>query len=185
MGNLLGKFIEEVDAFGPCRMLHMGSKRSNAARSTFEIEKSWFGPHVEHVGTDVEYGLDVDVVCDAHDMDPEYFGYQDFDFVVSCSVLEHLRKPWVVAEQIALNVRRGGLLFVQTHQTFPIHDAYGGDYFRFSAEALRSIFDSSTWWETVEAEYEFPCRIIPPPEVQVWNESAPAFLNVCALARRL
>ena len=33
----------------------------------------------------------------------------------------------------------GGLIYIQTHQSFPLH-GYPHDYFRFSREALASLF---------------------------------------------
>jgi hypothetical protein len=184
VGRLLHRFIEEVNAAGPCRMLHMGTKRSDESRSTFEIEKSWFGPHVEHVGTDFEEGIDVNVVSDAHSMDPELFGRRRFDFVLSCSVFEHLRRPWVVPDEIRRNSRLGTLLLVQTHFAFPEH-GYPSDFTRWTREGLEELFRWSRSWEILDSEYEFPCRIIPPPEVEVWNEAAPAWLNVNVLARAI
>jgi hypothetical protein len=73
------------------------------------------------------------------------------------------------------------LLFVCTHQTFPLH-GYPHDYFRFSAEALAGIFDDAGF-EILDGGYTYPASIIPPAEVTRWNPGAAAYLNVDVLAR--
>lgn len=132
------------------------------------------------VRSDIEPGLDVDIVMDAHDLAPCADG--TFDAYIAMSVYEHLRQPWVAAQQAARVLRPGGILFVMTHQTFPIH-GYPSDYFRFTDVALASIFQDAGL-TIVMAAYEYPCQIIPPSEITRWNPGAEAFLNVNVFARK-
>ena len=77
-------------------------------------------------------------------------------------------------------LRRGGLVFVQTHQTFPLH-AHPHDYWRFSTEALRLIFDDAGL-ETVDAAYEFRARILAARTPRAFFQHA--YLNVCFLGEK-
>jgi SAM-dependent methyltransferase len=172
----LESFLEAVRRGHP-GVLELGTKRSIPDRPTHHRE--WAPNAAEWVMTDIEPGIDVDRVCDAHNL-AEEFGVDSFDAVISCSTFEHFRRPWDVAGQIWAILRAGGVVFVQTHQSFPIH-GFPSDYYRFTREALQSMFEDSGEWETLETDYEFPCSI--------WSERDPfswrgeAYLNVCLFGR--
>jgi hypothetical protein len=143
-------------------------------------------PLAHWVGSDVLPGNSVDVVADAHNMG-ESFNYQSVDAMIACSVLEHLKRPWVAAKSIANVMKPGAPLFVQTHQTFPYH-GYPDDYFRFSREAMRELFCEESGWRVIDCEYLFPCRVIPTTNNVLsadWNYEAEAWLNVEMLAERI
>jgi SAM-dependent methyltransferase len=61
------------------------------------------------------------------------------DIVYSIAVLEHVRKPWVVAEEIHRVLRPGGHVVVELPFLNVIHDEH--DYFRFTDKGIRSLFD--------------------------------------------
>lgn len=67
-----------------------------------------------------------------------------FDHVECLSVLEHSRRPWVVAEQIERCMVMGSTLFVSVPWCWPVH-AYPSDYYRISIEALEILFPSIEW----------------------------------------
>lgn len=133
-----------------------------------------------YVMTDVEAGRDVDVVADAHDL--ATFPDQSFDAVIAVSVWEHLARPWIAAQAVARVMKPGAVLYIDTHQSFPIH-GYPHDYFRFSDIALALLFEDAGL-ETVGTEYKFPAKIVPPKEVTRWNPAAPVFLNVGGIWRK-
>jgi len=126
--------------------------------------------------TDIAAGLDVDFITDAHQM-----GLADdaCDVVISCSTYEHLEKPWVATDELLRVVRTGGVAFVQTHQSFPLH-AYPNDYWRFTTSALTSLFSR---WDVLACDYEFPAAIIPTTIPDTCGQS-PAWLNVSITARK-
>jgi SAM-dependent methyltransferase len=161
----------EVLEIGTCRW---GSKPTHH-RDQF--------PHASrYVMADVTEGIDVDVVCDAHDLGP--FRDETFDVVLACSVWEHLARPWIAAESVARVLKPGGLAYIATHQTFPIH-GYPHDYFRFSTEAMSVLFGEPLF-EVLETNYAFPAKIVPPSNKGiVWNPNAAAYLNVEILAQRI
>lgn len=154
------------------RVLELGTKRSIATRCTMHRD---FVPHAgEFLGTDIEPGADVDIVADVHRLS-EAVGSAAFDIIISCSTLEHLKYPHLAAHELLKVLRVGGLLFIQTHQTFPLH-AFPYDYFRFSREALAGLFGTQMGFDVIEADYEFPCSIV--SEANPDGRDHPAWLNV-------
>jgi SAM-dependent methyltransferase len=156
--------------------------------------KGWDGkPPIHHrsrvvskgatwTGVDIEPGDGVDVVADAHELS-KHFPPNHFDAALLCSTLEHLRRPWVAIEELSKVVRRGGIVFCSTHQSFPVH-GYPSVYFRFTIEGLKEVF--SGW--NVTAQYEFPCKVIPLSNIfthaRDWNFTAEAWLNVVCIAEK-
>ncbi len=90
------------------------------------------------VGLDIAPHANCDVVGDAH-----HLPFQDasFDAVHTVSVFEHLRKPWIAAEEVARVLRPGGLLFCSVPFAYPIHGS-PHDFFRYTSEGLASLFES-------------------------------------------
>jgi SAM-dependent methyltransferase len=183
------QLIDHLDAMDRPRVIEVGTLRSDPE---FPTHHTAWAPHGTWTRVDAYPGQDVDIVMDAHTMahevgvhHPHYYGTAPaFDAYVACSVYEHLRRPWVAMAAAAGVVKPGGLVYVQTHQTFPLH-GYPSDYFRFSAEALAGIMEDAGL-DVLHAGYLYPCRIIPPAEVTRWNtaDDVEAWLNVEALGRR-
>ena len=134
--------------------------------------KQWFPQASEYVMTDISAGTDVDIVSDAHTLSETF---SDFDIVIACSVWEHLHSPWIAAQELLKVLKPGGLFFVQSHLVFPEH-GYPHDYFRFTTKAFEHIFKGAS---VVITEYQYPCKIVPPPGVEWHDGSAPEFLNTC------
>lgn len=178
------RLVEHLKSLHPlCRVLELGTRRWHESPTH---HKEWVREHflgVEYVRVDRDDGLDVDAVADAHCLE-RAFDKGSFDAVIACSVFEHLACPWIAAGSIAHVVRPGGLVYVQTHQTFPLHN-YPSDYWRFTTEAMGVLFARNIGWELLLAEYDHPCKVTPLGNVDVWNFEAEAFLNVVAIARRL
>ena len=153
-GHRYNQFIKEMN-HEDRSVLEQGTLRSLPDRSTHR--QSLFPKCKDYVKTDIGQCIDVDVVSDAHKMG-EVFGANSFDGVLSCSVFEHLERPWIAAESIREVLKPRGLVFIQTHQTFPIH-GYPSDYYRFSKEALKSLFGPASGFEVISSGYSYPCTI--------------------------
>jgi SAM-dependent methyltransferase len=171
------RLVAELAALDRPRIVEIGTLRSDPAFPTHH--RDW-APHGEWLGVDVADGLDVDLVDDAHTL---WDVGRGFDAYVACSVFEHLERPWRAMVAAGRVLRPGGLVYVQTHQTFPLH-GYPRDYWRFSREALAVLADDAGL-ETLVTSYTYPARIEPGPEVTRWNRSpdVEAWLNVEILAR--
>ena len=177
VSTAVSQFAHDIGLLVDADILELGTKRSDPSFPTHH--KVW-NETADWTFADVEDGIDVHVVVDAHEM--LEFGDDDFDAVVAVSVWEHLRRPWIAAEEVARVLKPGGIVYIATHQSFPIH-GYPSDYFRFSDMALAGIFEDAGL-ETLDVCYSYPAKIIPPPEVTRWNKAAPVFLNVDLYARK-
>ena len=133
------------------------------------------------VTTDMLPGPEVDICCDLQTLWQTH-EHNYFDGIFCPSVLEHIERPWVAMHSMGKLLKPGGVLFVQTHQTFPLHN-YPNDYFRFSIDAMKTLcFD--TGLIHIATDYGFPCTITPHTTPSTWNTNAPAFLNVDLCAKK-
>ena len=176
--DLKEPFIAACRALEAPSALELGTRQSVPGRST--MHRDWVPHASEFLGTDVEAGPDVDIVSDAHRLS-EAAGTERFDVVISCSTFEHLKYPQLAAHEILRVLTIGGLLFVQTHQSFPLH-GYPSDYFRFSTDALAALFGTEMGFDTEAVGYDFPVRLLARREPSV--ASHPAWLNATLWGRK-
>lgn len=183
--EVLQHFLERLAALPAPRILEIGTRRWQEGKPGGHRHRLLeANPAAQHVGADLLAGEDVDVVADAHEL-ARHFPAGHFDAFFFPWALEHCRRPWVVAAQLAAVVRPGGVGYVGTHQSFPLH-FYPGDFFRFSEAALGELFAPDAGWQLVESGYQYPCVVVPlSNEVAPWNFEAQAYLNVHALVERL
>ncbi|UCG25319.1 MAG: class I SAM-dependent methyltransferase [Chloroflexota bacterium] len=172
-------FMERCGALSEPRVLELGAKRSIAERSTLHHH---YVPNAgQYFGTDIEAGADVDIVADLHEL-TAVVEEETFDVVISCSTFEHLKYPHLAAHEVMKVLKVGGLLFIETHQTFPLH-AFPYDYFRFSREALAGLFGNNMGFKVVATEYMFPAMVCSPETPDAFQY--PAFLNVRLFGEKL
>jgi hypothetical protein len=172
-------FFARARAMEAPRILELGVKQAIAGRST---RKDHLFPNAaEYVGTDIEAGQDVDIIADVHRL-TKYVGSEAFDVILTEAGFEHFKYPHLAAHEMMKTLRIGGLLFVQTHQTFPIH-AVPFDYFRFSTDALRSLFGSKMGMKIHTAAYASPAAIY--SHVDPVGHKSPAFLHVNLFAEKV
>jgi hypothetical protein len=170
--DLVALFQTRCHALVQPTVLELGTRRVDNRPSTRRTD--WIPHAAQYLGTDVHPGPDVDIVADVHQL-ADQLGDEQFDAIISCSTFEHLKYPHLAAHQVMRTLRIGGLIFIQTHQTFPLH-AHPYDYFRFSREALAGLFGTRMGFTILATDYEFPAQIVAErdPAAQVH----PAFLNV-------
>lgn len=177
-GGIEKIFLDELHKMHQPKVLELGTLQWTPGRSTHHQE--WLPENSIHIKSDVAAGQDVDIVADAHDLAP--FADNEFDAFIAVSVWEHLRKPWLAAAAVHRVLKPGGILYVATHQTFPIH-GYPSDYYRWTDEGIKALFDEPEFTQQAAA-HAFPCVIMPPSQVKVWNKAAPAYLNVAVFAKK-
>jgi hypothetical protein len=153
------------------RVLELGTKQSQPGRST--MHRDWVPHASEFLGTDMEEGADVDVVADLHRLS-EVVGRESFDVILTCSTFEHVKYPWLASHELMRTLKVGGQLYLQTVQSFPLH-GYPSDYYRFSREALASLFPAEMGFRTVATNYDFPIRLHSRRVADL--QEHPAFLN--------
>ncbi|WP_271163551.1 methyltransferase domain-containing protein [Brevundimonas intermedia] len=179
-------FLDLVEKEKPSPVLEIGTHQSVPGQSTHHM--AWF-PHIErenYTMSDIFSGEDVDEVADIHNI-PDHWNskYQAF---ISLSVFEHLDRPWIAARQIERLLAPGGLCYIRTHQSFPLH-GFPHDFFRFSEKGLSLILNDAGL-EVLSSGYEDRCKIIPPDRVvhyymvDQWNENHPSYIHVHIVARK-
>lgn len=150
--KMQNRFIHRVRDRGGS-LLEIGSR----ARSGNSY-RHWFPEDIDYVGFDITAGPNVDVVGDAHHMS-EVMG-RTFDFMFSISVFEHLLMPWKVAIEMNRAMNMGGQAFIASHATYPLHDV-PWDFWRFSTDAWKGIFNRHTGFTVLDAQYRYPAQIVP------------------------
>jgi len=169
--DVLDQFLHRCQSMPKPRVLELGTIRSIPDRST--RHDHWVPNAGEYLGTDIKAGVDVQVVADAHRLS-KVVGEEQFDIIISCSTFEHLKYPHLAAHQLMKTLKIGGILYIQTHQSFPLH-AYPYDYFRFSREALAGLFGTKMGFRVIATGYSIPLSLYSPHSL---DRDAPAFANV-------
>lgn len=175
---LLENFKNRTAQMSSPSVLELGVKRLYAEVKT--MHDDWIPNAGEFLGGDIEDGIDVDIIADVH-MLSEAVGEERFDVIISCSSFEHFKYPHLAAHEIMRSLKIGGLLFIQTHQTYPVHGA-PHDYFRFSREALAGLFGTQMGFNVIDTVYEFPAQIYTPQVPNTGGEAA--FINTCLLGEK-
>ena len=103
---------------------------------------------VEYTGLDISEGDGVDVVCDlTKEEDVKKKLKQNyFKTIVCLSVLEHVDKPWLAAENIEKILHPDGLLYIGVPWVWQNH-SYPNDYYRFSPNGIRALFPSINFYK--------------------------------------
>ena len=100
-------------------------------------------PGSEYVGIDMEAGKGVDRIVDftqgTGDLPRGHFALG-----ICCSVLEHVRRPWVFAEHLTSVMRPFGALYLSVPWVWRYH-AYPDDYFRYSWRGVMELFPGFDW----------------------------------------
>jgi len=125
-------------------VLEIGARENSTGfRGHFAPTKGQPRIATEYVGTDIEPGIDVDVVCDLT-APKNPLPKNHFDLVICCSVMEHVPNPWVMAEKISELVKPGGKLYIAVPWVWKYH-GYPKDYYRFTHSAIEYLYPNFTW----------------------------------------
>jgi Methyltransferase domain len=165
---------------GAPRILELGTRQTIPGKPTRHQQR--YFPHAgEYLGTDIEMGPDVDFVADVHRL-TETTGKEAFDIIFTEAGFEHFKYPHLAAHEIMKALKVGGLAFAQTHQTFPLHGV-PYDYFRFSVDAMRSLFGAAMGMKVLTVSHACPAAIY--SRVDPGSYKYPAFLHVNILAEKV
>ncbi len=130
--------------FNEGRTLIVGSK---VYGGTGKLDQRNF--YTDAVGVDMEGGEGVDHVIDLEEPLSHYVGSillggGNFAHVECTSVLEHSRRPWLMAANIERLMDDGATILLMVPWVWRIH-AYPSDYWRFTPQAIESLFPSIKW----------------------------------------
>lgn len=96
---------------------------------------------------DIDPARKPDIVADAHSLP---FKDGEFALVLCTEVLEHTKRPDIVADELMRVLKPGGILVLTTRFVYPIHDS-PADFFRFTKYGLRELFSR---WTILEERSE-------------------------------
>lgn len=184
--DVINVFNTNVSATNIRRVLEVGTRRTSPDRKTHSRD---YFPHIadeDYVRLDIRDGIDVDFIGDLHALPQEWAS--SFDLFIADAVFEHLERPWIAAREVERVLAPGAVFLAVTHQCYPIH-GHPSDFFRFSTEALRLIFEDAGL--VVEAvEYSDQCMIVLPEHllpyqmIESWNREFPSYAMVRATGRK-
>lgn len=132
----------------PLRIADVGSLDLNGTyRSIFASVPQW-----NYVGMDLVAGPNVDIVLEGEE-DWSNVEASSFDVVVSGQTLEHTRKPWLFARQLARLAKKGALLCVIAPYQWVYHP-HPVDCWRVFPDGMRALLEDAglTVLETYRAE---------------------------------
>lgn len=168
---VLKKFLLDASNITSQRILEIGTCQHHN-RPTHH--KALFPNAERYVCGDIQHGTDVDVICDAHNLERSFL-YGEFNIFIACSVWEHLKRPWIAAESVLNILPIGGIFFIQAPFAFPEH-AYPNDFFRFTRSGLESLFSHAG---LLQSCYDWAADLKPHDSRIDWNHAAPNYLSVC------
>lgn len=119
------------------RTLIVGSRQYNDKIDRRSLYQDAFG-------VDMRAGPGVDLVHDLELPLPDVYG--KFDHVDCASVLEHVKRPWLLCANIEAVLSPGATVFVTAPFVWRVH-GYPSDYWRMTTEALPILFPHVEWSE--------------------------------------
>jgi hypothetical protein len=134
-------------------LLEIGSRARSGITRRQLVPPTW-----RYLGFDVIAGANVDMVGDAHFLSAQVAS-QSIDAMVSISVFEHLAMPWKVAIEMNKVLKLGGIAYIQSHQSYPLHD-YPWDFWRFSESAWDALFNTATGFRIIAAASAEPLYMV-------------------------
>lgn len=93
-------------------------------------------------GVDMLEGPGVDLVADLEEPPPPSMG--TFSHIECMSVLEHSRRPWLLAANLQALLEVGGTIFIAVPFCWRYH-AYPNDFFRFTFQGIEALFAAVQW----------------------------------------
>ena len=178
--HTFGLFLAALAARAPGRVVEIGARaRSGITR------RHMVPPQHAYVGVDIRAGENVDVVLDAHELS-RHIAPASVDAVFCFSVFEHLAMPWKLALEINHILKPGGIGFVMTHQSWPVHDA-PWDYWRFSDQSWKALFNRHTGFALLDARMSDPAFIVPQAAApgRLFAEEAGGYLQSAAYFQKV
>lgn len=173
-------FWRMLDDMAGGDVLEVGSRDRSGT-----LRRSRLAERFSYTGLDLLDGANVDVVGDAHDL-RRHFRRRSFDAVIALSVFEHLLMPWKAVLEINRVLRPGGLLWIATHQTFPLHEV-PWDYWRYSDTAWQGLLNRATGFDIVTTAMGEPATVVPrfTHSVTRGTEHGQAHLGSSVIARKV
>lgn len=133
--NPTEKFHDQFRKPAPGRTLIVGSRVYPGREDRRLLYPDALGVDMlEGPGVDLVYNLEESLIPTSH----------LFAHIECRSVLEHSRRPWLLAANIERLMAPGATLDLSAPFVWRVH-AYPSDYWRFTTEAIRELFPNIEW----------------------------------------
>ncbi|MBF0538688.1 MAG: class I SAM-dependent methyltransferase [Nitrospirae bacterium] len=171
------EFIAEMSRLPAPHILEIGSRKVIGSMPRQRISSN-----ARFTGLDIIEGEGVDVVGDAHRLS-ELFEPDTFDGVYSAAVFEHIAMPWKVALEINRVVRRGGLVYIGSHHTYPMHEM-PWDFWRYGKDAFSTVFGRFNGFKVKNEGLVWPASLCHHGTESVVEDGDRCYLFTHVLARK-
>ncbi len=163
--DLLGAPRGESEALIGLRFIDMLRERKcgtllevGARARSGVVRRDWAPAGWRYVGVDIVKDPNVDVIGDAHELSA-FFPPDEFDAVMSFSVLEHLLMPWKFVIELNRILRLGAVGIFTAPQCWPLHE-HPWDFWRFSSKAWDALLNRATGFAIIEAVMGEPAFVV-------------------------
>ena len=163
--------------FGIKKNLEFDNALYSNSYKLFNSKYEYFGLDIQN--PDSVKNVIIEDICNK-DFTDKYNNY--FDVIYSNNVFEHLKKPWVAAENIFKMLKKGGIVVTITQFSIRYHEC-PADYFRYSHTGLNSLFEECGEVKILESGYDISGRrnnwqgqgcendIVPIDKFGAWREN--------------
>jgi len=157
------KFLDLGGRNGELRYLLQGNLALGRRLADADERQAWFAEHVDYWNADLgeptgDQFLRLDVCAPCSTWPAELTDHKGtFDVVYSNNVFEHLREPWLAAENIVRFLKPGGLAITIAPFSLRYHEA-PGDYFRYTHAGLEHLFARTGQMTTLSLGYDIRAR---------------------------
>lgn len=147
-------------------------------KAQFDAKYSYFGIDLRPAGENVLAGD----ICSQAFLD-DHAGYLEFfDVIYSNNVLEHLRRPWIAAENLSKMLKPGGVLITIVPFSQRYHED-PEDFFRYTHAGVVSLFEAHANFQVLVNGYDIRGRrtdwqgsgkandIVPTDNFGAWRET--------------
>jgi len=150
-----------------------------------QVRRDQVGAGRGYVGFDILAGPNVDVVGDAHELS-RHFPPNRFGAVFAIATFEHLLMPWKAVLEINRVLAPGGIVWVATHQTYPLHEI-PWDFYRYSNDAWRGLFNPWTGFAILEVGMGEPAAIVATRSHSITRDmdAGQAYLGATVIAQKI
>lgn len=119
----------------------------------FDAKYRYFGVDLHPAGPDVLAGD----LCSKAFLE-KHNDYADFfDVIYSNNVFEHLKRPWIAAQNLSKMLKPGGILITVVPFSQRYHED-PQDFFRYTHTGIASLFEDYANYETLETGYDIAGR---------------------------
>ncbi|MGB5747172.1 MAG: class I SAM-dependent methyltransferase [Desulfobacterales bacterium] len=147
--RLIDPVTLDIDKFIISSVSELGSEKLLLDAGAGECRFKDLLKDVQYVGVDTAWGdqswnySKIDVACTVDNLP---FGANVFDMAICTQVLEHVKEPQALINELFRTLKNGGIVCLSAPQGWGVHQA-PHDYFRFTCYALSYLLEKAGFQE--------------------------------------